>query len=78
MLGCPDLRNKEGGSLIAAKILRQSSQAPSVQNGQKCIALLNFRVVFKVSYALYFTFYAGLVYFRSEEEISDECLNTGE
>lgn len=40
--------------------------------------LLNFRVVCKVSSALYFNFYAGLVCFRSEEEIFGVCLNTGD
>lgn len=78
-IGCrSDIINKEGGPLIAAILLRELNQAPSVESENKCIALLNFRVVFEVCCALYFNFYVGLVYFRSEEEIFGVCLNTGE
>lgn len=77
-IGCPDIINKEGGPIIVAFLLRELNQAPSVESGNKCIALLNFRVVFKVFCTLYLNFYAGLVYFRTEEEILGMCLNTGE
>lgn len=55
--------------MIAAFLLRELNQAPAVESGNKCVALCNFRVVFKLSCALYFNFYAGLICFRSEEEI---------
>jgi len=56
--------NKEGGPMIVAFLLREFNQASTVESGNKCIALLNFGVVPKVSGALYFNFYAGLIYFR--------------
>lgn len=69
---------KEGGPLIVAILLKELNQAPSVESGNKCIALLSFRVVLKVSCALYCNFYADLVYVRSEEGISGVCLNADE
>lgn len=78
-IGCPpDVIKKEGGRLIVAILLKELDQAPSVESGNKCIALLSFRVVFKVSCALYCNFYAGLVYVRSEEGIFGVCLNADE
>lgn len=56
-IGCsPDITNNEGGPLVVAIFLRQLNQAPPVESGNESIALLNFRVVFKVSFDLYFTF----------------------
>lgn len=57
-IGCsPDIINKEGGPLVVVIFLRELNQAPPVESGNKCVTLLNFGVVFKVSFALYFTFY---------------------
>lgn len=56
-IGCsPDITNK-GGPLVAAIFLRELHQTPPVESGNKSIALCNFGVAFKVSFALYFTFY---------------------
>lgn len=75
-IGCsPDIINKEGGPLVVVIFLRELNQAPPVESGNKCVTLLNFGVVFKVSFALYFTFYEAQ--YILEKEIFGICLNMG-